>query len=114
MQLVSGATRVIASPTSEQLYGKTFDVCVDATGNDKVFCNNDYDLGDNGCDCGIGDIRDDVDEALDQYGTSDIGDYDTDDDGDKYMLLPMPMIMVMMMMKKMTTMMMMIIRMIIQ
>ena len=33
MQLVSGATRVIASPTSEQLYGKAFDVCVDATGD---------------------------------------------------------------------------------
>lgn len=33
MQLVSGATRVIASSTTEQLYGKAFDVCVDATGD---------------------------------------------------------------------------------
>ena len=32
MDLVQGATRVIASETAEKLYSKSFDVCVDATG----------------------------------------------------------------------------------
>lgn len=32
MELVDGATRLIASPAAESMYAGTFDVCIDATG----------------------------------------------------------------------------------